>query len=408
MPTFRYRAVSGKEGNIQRGVIEAPSRELAVAKLQSAGHLPISAEEIGAGRTFDVSRYVAWWHLNKVTPKNVALITRELAILVQAGLTLEQSLQTISRLKLSAPIQRLLDSLLEAIRGGASLSDAMAGQAGVFSNIYISMVRAGESSGSMDIVIARLADYLERMSGLRSQILTALVYPLILLALSLLSLFVLMTLVVPEFVPLFADAGQALPWLTQGVFAFSSLFQRYWWGLLVLLAVTAWLINKILSKPSYRLRFDTWCLHLPYIGMVIQYMEMARFSRTLSTALTNGVPLLAGVRLVKEVLGNRRMAEVMEAVSASLEQGESVAKPLKESGVCPELATQLIEVGEAGGQLDAMLTKIADIYDDEVQVAIKRLLTILEPALILGLGVLIALIIISILLAVLSLNTLVV
>ena len=406
MPTFRYKAVSRKEGSIQHGMIEAPSRELAVAQLQSAGHLPISAEEVDARRTVDTTRFAGWWQREKVTRKDIALITRELAILTHAGLTLEQSLQTLSQLKLSAPAQRLVDDLVDGIRGGASLSEALASHARVFSNIYISMIRAGEASGAMDAVIARLADYLERMSRLRTQIISALVYPSILLGFSVLSLFVLMTFVVPVFVPLFEDAGHSMPWLTQGVFAFSALFQQYWWGLFTLLGLLAWVINKYLSEGSSRLHFDTWSLQLPYIGRVIQCVEMTRFSRTLSAALVNGVPLLAGVRLVKDTIGNRRIAEVMEAVMVSLEQGESMVKPMKESGACPDLALQLIEVGEASGQLETMLARVADIYDDEVQTAIKRLLTVLEPVLILGLGALVALIILSILLAMLSLNTL--
>ena len=169
----------------------------------------------------------------------------------------------------------------------------------------------------------------------------------------------------------------------------------------------AWYINRLLAEPAYHLRFDTWCLRLPFIGKVIQQIETARFSHTLSTALGNGVPLLTGVRLVRKVLGNRRMAAGMDAVISSLEQGQSMAGPLQESGVYPDLAIQLITVGEAGGQLEAMLAKVADIYDREVQTAIKRLLTVLEPLLILGLGALIALIIMSVLLAVLSLNALV-
>ena len=408
MPVFRYKAIAGNGGDVLRGEIEAASRELAVAQLQSAGHLPISAEEMGAVRTFDLGRFMAWRRRNRISRKDLALFTRELATLVQAGLPLEQALQTLSRLNLAPPLQRLLAGLLDNLRGGASLSDALAGQSDVFGNLYINMVRAGEASGALDVVISRLADYLERMAALRAYVISALIYPVILLGFAGLSLLILMTFVVPEFVPLFEDAEQTLPWLTRVVFAFSFLFQQYWWGLLVLLAVMAWFINKLLSGAVYRLRFDSCCLRLPYIGEVIKQIETARFSRTLSTALGNGVPLLTGVRLVREVLGNRQMAAVIDAVLASLEQGQSMTGPLKDSEVYPELAIQLIAVGEASGQLETMLTKVADSYDKEVQTAIKRLLTILEPVLILGLGALIALIIVSVLLAVLSLNALVI
>ena len=408
MPVFRYKAVSGKRGDILRGMIEAPSRELALARLESAGHLLISAEQVGAGRSFDPGRLPAWRRRDRISRKDLALFTRELATLIQAGLPLEQSLQTLSRLNLAPPVQRLTTELLETIRGGASLSDALAGKAGVFGNLYVNMVRAGEAGGALDTVIGSLADYLERMAALRMHVINALIYPLILLSFAVLSLLVLMTFVVPEFVPLFEDAGQNLPWLTQAVFALSFLFQQYWWSALPAAAAALWFLHTRLSQPAPRLRFDSWCLRLPCVGAAVTQLETARFSRTLSTALGNGVPLLTAVRLVREVLGNRRMAEVLDAVQASLEQGQSMSKPLAGSGVYPELATQLIAVGEASGQLEAMLAKVADIYDKEVQTAIKRLLTVLEPALILGLGALIALIIVSVLLAVLSLNALVI
>lgn len=407
MPTYRYKAVSTGAGDVLQGTIDAPSKEVAIARLQRAGHLPVSADEV-VRRSLDFSRFLKWREGSKVKRKDVTLITRELATLAQAGLPLDHALRTLTRLNLGAAVQQLLRDLLKSIQGGLSLSDAIAKQGGVFSDLYINMIRAGEASGTLNEVIKRLADYLERMSELRSYVITAMIYPAVLFTFSVLSLIVLMTFVVPEFVPLFEDTGQPLPLLTQAVFAVSSLLQRFWWAPLLLLVMAAWCMDRVLAEPAYRLRFDAWCLRLPYLSEVIKQMEMARFARTLSTATGNGVPLLNGIRLVKAIIGNHRIAEVIESVSASLEQGQSMAKPLKDSGVCPELATQLIEVGEASGQLEAMLLKIADIYDKEVQTSIKRLLTVLEPVLILGLGGLIGIIIASVLLAVLSLNSLVV
>ena len=390
-----------------QGMIDAPSKEAVIARLQRAGHLPVSADEV-IRRPLDFSRFLKWRRRSKVNRKDVTLITRELATLAQAGLPLDHALQTLTRLNLSAAVQQVLRDLLESIQGGLSLSDAIAKQGGVFSDLYINMIRAGEASGTLNDVIRRLADYLERMSELRSYVVTAMIYPAILFTFSILSLIVLMTFVVPEFVPLFEDSGQPLPLLTQAVFAVSSLLQRFWWAPLLLLVLAVWFLDRALDEPAYRLRFDAWCLRLPYLNEVIKQMEMARFARTLSTATGNGVPLLNSIRLVKAVIGNYRIAEVMETVSASLEQGQSMAKPLKDSGACPELATQLIEIGETSGQLEAMLMKIADIYDKEVQTSIRRLLTVLEPVLILGLGGLIGIIIASVLLAVLGLNALVV
>ena len=408
MPTYRYRAVSNQGGDVLNGVIEAPSRELAIARLQHAGHLPISAEETDMGRSCDTRRFSVWSRHNRIGPKDLALFTRELATLLQAGLPLEQALQTLSRLTKAPPLLRLADELLERIRGGASLSDALAEQVDVFGNLYVNMVRAGETSGALEIIIGRLADYLERMAALRAHVVGAMIYPAVLLGFSVLSLFILMTYVVPQFLPLFEDAGQTLPWLTQGVFAVSSLVRLYGWTALPVAAVALWLLRKGLADPALRLRFDTWCLRLPGIGALIKDVETARLCRTLSTTLGNGAPLLTGIKLAGGVIRNRRMAAVIDEVQSGLEQGQSMSGSLAASGVYPELATQLIGVGEASGQLETALDKVAEIYDGEVHAAVKRLLTVLEPVLILGLGALIALIIISVLLAVLSLNALVI
>ena len=390
------------------GVLDAPTEIAAIDTLQSAGHLPISTIEIGAGRSFDFSRLLEWRRPNAITQKDITLITRELATLVQAGLTLDHALRNLSRLHRKVPVRQSLHTLSENLQTGLSFSNALAKQPDVFSNLYINMVRAGEFSGSLGDVIGRLADYLERMSSLRAHVTTTMIYPVILLGFSILSLIILMSFVIPQFIPLFVDAGQSLPLLTRIVFAASSLFQQYWWVLPALLIVILWLTNKFLEDPSLRRRYDGWCLRLPWLGELIRQMEIARFAHSLGTAISNGVPLLAGTRLVREVIGNYRIADDIQAVSTSLEQGQSMARPLKESDVWPELAAQLIEVGETSGKLEVMLTKIAEIYDREVQTGTKRLLVLLEPALILLLGGMIAIIITSVLLALLSLNTLVI
>ncbi len=408
MPQFKYKAVSLQKGETFQGVIDAISKESAIIKLQSAGYLPVSAEEIRSGNWFDLIRSSFWRQQNKITQKELNLITRELATLLEAGLPLDNALRILSQLDLAPPAQRLLQNLLQEIQSGASLSAALAAQSGVFDNLYINMIKAGEASGALDVVTKRLADFLERMSELRASVITALIYPAVLVGFSILSLIVLMLFVVPEFVLLFDDANYSLPWLTRVVFSFSALFQQYWWALLCLFVILFWSIDKCLSNAAFRLRFDRWRLNLPYIGVIIKQMEMARFARTLGTAVTNGVPLLTGIGLVKELINNRFIARIVSAMATNLEQGQSMTKPLKDSGVCPDLAVQLIEIGEESGQLETMLIKIADICDNETRTVTKRLLTILEPILILILGGLIALIIIAVLQAVLSMNELVI
>lgn len=408
MPVFRYKAVAAKSGEILHGTMEAPSKTVAIAKLQSAGHLPISADEVGQQKRFDLHGLSQWLQRDTVSKKDIVLFTRELATLIQAGLPLDTALRTLSRLNLPAAMENLIGAILEKIQGGVSLSDALAEHEQQFDRIYINMVRAGEASGAMGVVITRLAEYLERMSELRSYVISAMIYPAILFCFCIASLLVLMTFVVPRFVPLFEGVEQSLPLMTQFVFSASALFQQYWWLLLIVFTTSIVIADKQLAKPDVRLRFDGWLLHLPYLGSLLQEMEIARFARTLSTAIANGVPLLSGIRLIKDVINNRVINNVMDGVIASLEQGQSMAKPLRDSRVCPDLAVQLIEIGEESGQLDSMLVKVADIYDQQVQTTIRRILTILEPAMILGLGGLIAFIILSILLAILGLNELVV
>lgn len=336
------------------------------------------------------------------------MFTRELATLLQAGLPLDGALQTLARLSASPALKDLVMAIHNRVREGLSLADAMNQQGGVFNRLYLNMIRAGEAGGAMQQIIDRIADYLERMAELRNAILTALIYPCILLAVALLSLFILLGVVVPKFVPLFADAGQTLPLLSRMVFGAAALFQSWWWALLCGAILAIWQLDRQLADPERRLRFDAWLLGLPLIGTLLRQLDTARLSRTLGTLLDNGVPVLTAITLAREVIVNRALAGVMDKVSASLEQGRRLAQPLKESGLYPALAVQLIEVGEESGELDAMLFKVAEIYDREVQSHIKRLLTLLEPALILGLGGLIAVIIIAILVAMLGLNDLVI
>ena len=407
MPLFRYKAIA-QDGQIQFGEMDAPSRAVVISRLQSTGQLPISAEESDPRRYSLGALKNRFKTSSRVSSRDLVVLTRELATLLQAGLPLDSALQTLVRLSSSQALKVLVTDIHNRVREGMSLSDAMNHQGGVFNRLYLNMIRAGEAGGAMHQVIDRIADYLERMAELRSTIITALLYPCILLVVSLLSLLILMGVVVPRFVPLFADAGQTLPLLTRMVFGAAALFQSWWWALLGGIALSIWALDKYLAGAEHRLRFDIWLLGLPQIGALLQQVDIARFSRTLGTLLNNGVPVLTAITLVREVIANRAMSGVMDQVASSLEQGQRLAQPLKDSGFYPPLAVQLIEVGEESGQLDEMLLRVADIYDREAQARVKRLLTLLEPVLILGLGGVIAVIIISILMAMLGLNDLVI
>ena len=406
MTLFRYKAIS-QSGRVHVGEMEAPSRTAVISRLQGTGQLPISAEETGLQRTssFDLRRLFTG--SSRVSNQDIAVLTRELATLLQAGLPLDSALVTLAGLSASPAVQSMVTDIHNRVREGMSLSEAMLHQGGLFNRLYLNMIRAGEAGGAMHQIIDRIADYLERMTELRNTIITALIYPCILLTVAMLSVLILLGLVVPRFVPLFADAGETLPLLTRMVFGAAALFQSWWWALILAVGVAGWIFMRQLEDAEKRLRFDTWLLGLPQIGILLQQLDVARLCRTLGTLLNNGVPVLTAITLVREVIANRALAGVMDKVSASLEQGRRLAQPLKDSGLFPSLAVQLIEVGEESGELDKMLLKVAEIYDREVQSRVKRLLTLLEPVLILGLGGVIALIIVSILMAMLGLNDLV-
>lgn len=408
MPIYFYKAVT-QSGDAMEGEMEAASKSIVIEKLQGSGHIPISAEEISGSQnrsTFDFSK--SFYKQGKVNANHISVMTRELATLLQAGLPLDKALQTLAEVATTPEVKSLVNNIYAEVQGGASLSDAMESQGTGFNRLYLNMVRAGEAGGALEVVLQRLSDYLERSAEMRSTIISALIYPLILVVIAITSVIALMIFVVPQFVPLFDDAGQTLPLITQLVFNAAELFQTYWWLCPVFIVAGLWGFNTLMKNPTKKHQWDMFIVSLPLYGELITQIEIARFCRTLGTLLNNGVPLLAGVSIVKEVISNLAFVDIMDSVIRKLEQGGHFTDALAKEGRFPKLATQLIRVGEESGQLDTMFLKIADIYDQETKTVIKRLLTLIEPVLILGLGGMIAIIIISILIAILSLNELVV
>jgi general secretion pathway protein F len=401
MALYSYKAVK-LDGEVQEGVLEAASLDELNRKLQSAGLIPMRTRVAGGLSTYLERRKKKGFGL-----KDVALVTRELATLLEAGLTLDRSLQILIDLADDEGKARLLGTLQEAVRGGAVFSDALERHPEVFSKLYVNMVRAGEVSGALDAVLSRLADYLEQSQALRETVKSALVYPSILVAVAALSLVVLLMFVVPQFKQLFADLGAALPLPTQIVIGIGDLFREYWWLLVAFAALLAALVARVMQNPRLRYRWDVRVLRAPLFGDLLWKLETARFSHTLATLLKSGLPLLSALTLSKEVVGNRRIAELLGETAEELKHGKGLAGPMLARGVLPKMALQMIKVGEESGSLDAMLGKVAGVYDQESRATVQRLLTLLEPLLIIGLGVIIAGIIMSILLAILAANDLV-
>ena len=404
MAVFAYKAVR-QNGEVLEGEMEAADESVLLRKLQEDGLIPIKTGLAGGSRLagFGFGRGRA---KTAVKQEQVLNFTRELATLLEAGLTLDRALQVLIELSDDEQLVQMMDSIREKVQSGGSLSDAMAAQGKTFSPLYINMIKAGEAGGVVHQVLGRLVEYLERSHELRESIRSALIYPTILLVVAGLSVAGLLVFVVPQFSQMFEDMGQALPLPTQIVVATGDLLRDYWWAILAAVLLLSALARQHFSKPEVSQRWDKRLLKWPLVGDLVAKVETARFSRTLSTLLHNGLPLLMALNLVKDVIGNSVIAEAIEDAAESLKRGKGLADPLMEQSVLPPLALQMIKVGEESGDLEPMLTKVADVFDEEVKASVKRMLTLLEPALIVGLGLIVAGIIVSILMAVLSANQL--
>jgi len=394
---FQYKAVT-PGGEVQEGVLDCASQSAVVERLQSMGLIPIRTFEAGSGTVqAGAIKRSTLFKPRRVSQSNVGVFTSEMATLLKAGLPLDRSMEILVNLSENERVAALLSGIRNEVRGGASLSKALDEHREVFSRFYVNMVRAGEAGGALPEVLQRLAGHMERAKELRDSVTSAMIYPLVLVAISLLTVGMLLVLVVPRFARIFEQAGAALPILTQ-IVLFSGNFVRNWWWLIaiaVFVLVTA--LRRQYASPEGRYRWDQRFWQLPLLGGLIARVEMARFSRTLGTLLVNGVSLLTALAILKETLGNRYLAEAVDEVSRELKAGRGLGKPMLQTKRFPQLAVHMIMVGEETGKLDEMLFQVADVYDREVAAAIKRMLALIEPAMIIGMGFLVAIIIASIL-----------
>ena len=412
MPIYRYKAVNAA-GDVATGELDAANESEIVERLRDQGMLPMQvARATGAaaapsGDRADPAPGRRWFASKSVNRDQLLAFTRELATLLNAGMPLDRALEILIGLAAAPPAAALLQQIRDDVRGGKSLSQALDVRRDVFSRFYINIVRAGEAGGALASVLTRLADTMERNKDLRDTVKSALIYPVILIGVAVTSVMILLIYVVPQFQQTFSQAGKALPLPTLVVIWVGTFLKQWWWALIAGVALAVLWFRRKLAQQAFRGRFDARMLTLPLVGDLVAKVEVARFSRTLATLLGNGVTLLAGLSIVKETMGNAVLGASLEGVTAHLREGKGFGRPLAETGVWPRLATQMILVGEESGRLEEMLGRVADVYDREVQVAIKRFLAILEPALILGLAVLIGGIVFSILLGVMGMSELV-
>jgi len=405
MPLFQYKAAAA-DGQVLEGRMEAANRDAVVQRLQSQGYIPIRAEEVLSSAAAGIrSAPVAVWR--RSAKIDVQVLTTELSTLLNAGLPLDRVLELLK--DLSAPgseTQRLLDELYRRVRGGADLSAALGEHPRVFSTFYVNMVRAGEAGGALDVVTARLAEFLERSRAVRDTVVSATIYPAILLAVALLSLSLILAVVVPRISQMFDDAGEALPWYTQLVVGAGALVEQYWWVALIIIIGAALWLRADYARALGRLRWDRFVLSLPLVGALVRKIEAARFTRSLGTMLSNGVALLDAVAISGAIVSNAVLADGVRRAATSIREGGGVSAPLLREAVLPAMAIKLIRVGEESGHLEQMLLKIADIYERDVDTTIRRMVAVLAPALVLILAGLILGIMVSLVMPIIMLNQL--
>jgi len=403
MASFRFKAVA-PNGEVVHGQMDAASADEVVAKLHEQGNLPLEAVPADTAQGAGLG---SMFRSTGIKQADVAVFTQQLATLVGAGLPLDRSLAVLAELSESPRLKLLVDRVRDQVRGGISLSEALDRQHGVFSRLYVNMVRAGEMGGTLDATLLRLSEYLERNQELKSSVVSALIYPVILLLLAGGALIFLLVYVIPQFMPLFEQLGGDLPLLTQIVLAFANAIRYGWSAIAIAVVGVAVYFQRQYRDPVTRLIWDTRVLNLKWIGDLLTKIDTARLARTAGTLLKNGVPLLATLSIARNVLGNSALAEQVDIAGKDVKTGGGLAHALAASKRFPKLALQMISVGEETGQLDDMLLRAADTYDREVRITIDRLMAAFVPLMTILLAGFIAIIVVSMVMAILSLNELV-
>ena len=402
MAFFRYKAVTS-EGKVVEGTLEAVDQETVVARLQDQGQLPVKVSP-GEGSGLLSRQIQLPWKTKKVSQGELLIFTQELSALLQAGLTLDRSLNMLTDLTENIYLRDAVGELLKEIKSGHSLSEALAKYPHIFPKVYVSMVKAGEVGGALDQILERLVDYFEEVEELRNYLRTSLIYPVFLIVVMSFSVMFLATFVIPQFESIFDNAGAPVPVPMRILLGLSGLFTGYGWLLIPIIAGVWYRLKTYLETEEGRLNWDRRLLKLPVLGTVLQKIEISRFSRTLGILLNSTVPLIQSINIVKEIVGNRAIASTMESIKSGVKKGEGLTASIREAQIFPPFALHLLAVGEETGKLDEMLMQIARTYDRELRVSLKRLVAYCEPAIILAMAVIIGVVVVSILYSIISIN----
>ncbi len=404
MPTFRYTYVDAA-GKRDRGTMDAPSAAILADRLHKQNHMLLRADQIGGGRLADILN--ADISFTRGLPKAaIAQMTRELAVMLEAGQDIDRALRLLVEMAENGAAKKVLQSLRDQVRGGKSLAASLAGHPKVFSRLYISLVRASEAGGQLAPGLSHLADLLERERKLAASIQSAMVYPVLLVAASVGTVLLLLTYVLPQFTPIFEQAGAQLPAQTRFLIAAGD-FVRFNGIWLLLSFVAACLVaNRMLQDRRFRLAAEKLIVRIPIIGDVVRKGQAARLTRTLGTLLQNGVGLVGALGISRDVLGNLTAADIVEGARAKVKEGGRLAPALGEGGFFPLQTIHLLQLGEETGRLGEMSLRAADIHDEQVHHIVQRLVSLMVPVITIFMGIVVAAIVGSLLVAMLSLNDL--
>ncbi|MBX3270699.1 MAG: type II secretion system inner membrane protein GspF [Sandaracinaceae bacterium] len=403
MAVYVWRGITAA-GKEVKGVRDADNQKALRALLRKEGifvteMLEEAQARVKKARDVDIARY-----FRRVSPLQLALATKQLATLLRSGVPLVESLSALIDQMESPELKGAFTQARDNVNEGSSFHDALAKHPAIFKDLYVHMVAAGEASGTLELVLSRLAGFLENQSKLQNKVTGALVYPVVLLVVTFLTLAVMMTVVVPKVTAIFQSFRQALPWYTRALIATSDFFTDYWWAMGIAIVGGAFGFQRWRNTPKGRERWDRLMIDLPVLGKLNLMASVARFARTLATLLTSGVPLLNAMEITRNVLGNVALMQVIEDARNSIREGESIAEPLKRSGRLPPIVTHMIAVGERSGQLEEMLENVADSYDQQVDNQVNVMTSLLNPVMILVLAGIVVCVIFPILMPLMRIN----
>lgn len=404
MPVFEYKGLNTK-GKPVKGVQDAENLRALKSVLKGQGIFLTEAFEERKGESPVQDRDIDLKQLlSRVKPSDVAVLTRQLATLIRAGIPLVESLDALLDQVEKVKLKRILAQVKEEVREGSSFADALEKHPKVFTRLYVNMVRAGEAAGTLDVVLVRLADFTDSQVKLRSKISSTMAYPAIMTLVGTGIVAFLFVVVIPKVTQILTDLNVTLPLTTQILIGFSAFMADYWWLLLLVVGGGVYGLRRWLNTEQGRDRWDQLILRVPVFGGLTRMMAVSRFTKTLATLLASGVPLLLALEIVKNVLNNTVLQAVVEQARIAIREGEDIAGPLKRSGQFPPMVTHMIAIGERSGQLESMLENVSDAYDNQVENRVNALTALLEPVMIVSMGMVVAFILFSILMPILKIS----